>query len=467
MTKFREIKELVLSHYSDKKKDALQPGEVFKAIDPLKRPNRFLIEIDDDSELEELIALHIACSHAPKPKKPKKTKKTKNSSESTESVDPVVSIEPVEPVVPVEPKEFKLTAEDLFKASSMNGYIPEKDEAMVDKLMGMVTTHLPKHNEALVNGKNVFAINQKEVKNWGVCSLNPGTDKVSRRLAFSGDASASPKKCLYALEFVLRGNRTSFIEQIASKNKVVVNTLLKAGFKKESIKIMESTALKMLSCGTPDFVEGNQILWFVGDDQYHVISPMPSAQMIADINESIKTSREDSYLPLIRKSIGGINPLNASDLNTLIGGGSSQVFSVDLSFINKEKSKIEKLIISKKPLISRIYLSDFRLDKTDNLHKRGAGRYRKLISQAILSSLTLIIEMKNMIKEGLYSIEDVAVNEERLFMNQFSSQEDVDLCKNYLVNNVISSYNSQKLAIDDVMQKEIDTAASIIIERVS
>ncbi|AKO78043.1 hypothetical protein [Vibrio sp. Vb0587] len=462
MTKFREIKELVLSHYSDKKKDALQPGEVFKAIDPLKRPNRFLIEIDDDSELEELIALHIACSHAPKPKKPKKPK---NSSESTESVDPVVSIEPVEPV---EPEAFKLTAEDLFKASSMNGVIPEKDEAMVAKLMEMVATHLPKHNEALVNGKNVFAINQNEVKNWGVCSLNPGTDKVSKRLAFSGDASVSPKKCLYALEFLLRGKRTSFIEQIASKNKIIVNTLLKAGFKQDSISLMESIALKMLSCGTPDFVEGNQILWFVGDEQYHVISPMPSAQMIADINESIKTTREDSYLPIIHKSIGGImNPLNASDLNVLIGGGSSQVLWIDLSFLNKEKSKIEKLIGAKKPLISRIYLSDYRLDKTAILDKKLAGYYRKQISQAILSSLTLIIEMKDMIKEGLYSIEDIAVNEERLFMKPFSSQEDVNLCKKYLVKNVIASYNNEKLSIDDVMQKEIETAASIIIERFS
>ncbi len=452
MTKFIEIKELISSHYRDEKKESLQPGEVFKAIDPLKRPTRFLIEIDNDNDLEELIALHIACSHAPKPQKAKKSKESTESTESTE---------------PEESKEFKLSANDLFKASSMKGFIPKKDEAMIDKLMGMVTTHLPKHNEALVNGENVFVLNQNPVKNWGVCSLNAGTDKVSRRLAFSGDAAVSPKKCLYALEFILCGKRTSFIELIASKNKVVVNTLLKAGFEQSSISVMEATALEMLSRGTPDFVEGNQILWFVGDDEYHVISPMPSAQMIADINESIKTKREDSYLPLIRKSIGGTKALNASDLNSLIGSGSSQVFSVDLSFLNKDKSKIEKLIISKKPLISRIYLSDFRLDKTDSLHKKGAGRYRKLISQAILSSLTLIIEMKDMIKEGLYSIEDVAVNEERLFMNPFSSQEDVDLCKNYLVNNVIASYNSQKLAIDDVMQKEIETAASIIIERVS
>ncbi|MFS1426766.1 hypothetical protein LMH73_006190 [Vibrio splendidus] len=428
MIKLNEIISEISSLYKSEDKEVMNPGLIFKAIDALKRPNRFMVEINGDIELERYVALHIAGSHAP--------------------------------------KDIELSDAELFTPEAMKGHISQKDLAMIGSLMKMVTTHLPKHNEALVNGDNVFSLKKSECTVWGVCSLNTNADNTSRRLAFSGNAAVAPKKFLYAMDFILNGERTSFINEIAIENGVVVATLHKAGFNESAVSLMIDVARSMLDSGVPELVEGNQVLWPVVNGEYHAISPMPSAQMLADLNESIKTRREDSYLPLIRKSVGGTKPLNASDLNSLIGSGSSQVLSVDLSFINKNKTLIEKLVERRNPLIGRINLALVGLDNQVGLHKKGAAKYRRQITELMLISLARLIEVKGMVKRGEFDTEQLAIKEERLFMSHFESQVDLGLFKKYLIKSVNEAYNAQKIEITDVMHKEISVAASVVIERV-
>ena len=413
-----EIKKRVFdicSNLTNEEENKINAKEVFSELILLKRPNRILPNVNR-TELTELLSFYFHVTLAKK-------------------------------------DERKLEEKDLFSLESLQTLYEINDKNTLKSLMnsyGAVTTHPEAHNESLKKSKTNFSIDTSEELKHGISGVNFNNKNCAERFTISFNAKLFTFRYIFLLDFYLEGKRTSFIELVYKKDEDVMDFIESVGFSDEFISDLVSHTELLIEDGFSESVSGNQVFWYEGDycegSNYTLITPVPSAKMIAEVNQVLfKINQDDRrYINRKIKKIAGSKPQNASQLNQLMSGKSDLLFE-DLSFINSApRTALDKLSYEIVP----------QLLKPLHIHEREKSLLSGVLGTRQLKSFRSLIGRK--FSEILIDLDFIAFEASKEMINNAQFTHEIE--KKYMLGELKTREEKWEFAqyIYDHLLKELN-----------
>lgn len=460
LTEIQKRAEIAFSDILSKEEDNIDKVNPKKVLDNpmlsiLKDPNNIIPFISSD-EFNALIALNLIASACEK----EKDLKGKPTDESK-----IDKVKAENELIIKNNIANRFSLDEIFSLEKIASNIDLSDPDIESKLikgLKIVTTHPIKHNE--VNGKIDFAFNvEKDYSlTHGISSVNLKSE--SEMLTASGSAADLGSRYIFILRFVVDGKKTSVIEMLANDEPILIAAFEKAGMRTEFISELSNIAKMFIEKSFPDQVVGNQVFWRTGDE-YTLISPIPSVQMISEQKSIQSKYSADKRLgvSLKSKAIGGANGQNSSQVNSQVR---NLIFFSDLSFLNKKSSKLErKLYLENVPsLLKHFYLKDKDVAFLNKpLHTKAIRSHNTVVSSLVFTMLSDLMHAKD---SGVNFEEKSFVNmEEKLFLLGLGHTDDYLTFESYLYNHYLQEMNFHEIEVvsDNVKVREIKRVIGKIV----
>ena len=464
MITLNEIKKRSSLAFSDivskdeKITDSVSPKLVLEhnLLSILKKPNNIIPSISSD-EFDSLASIFLSASACEKIKEPKKV-----------PYDEIKKASVIEEnkIVIQQNKDNSFLESELFDAQMLASKLDFKDQRIEKKLLKgfkIVTTHPIKHNET--PGMIDYALNMKKdtsIKH-GISSVN--LESKAEVLTVSGNAADLGSRYIFLLRFILDGNTTSIIEMLASEDQLVISFFEKVGMRHDFIEELVHIAKNLVENSFPDDVVGNQVFWKTGDE-YTLISPIPSVQMIVEQRNIQQKQKSDGRLRFSQssKAVGGANGQNLSQINSQIP---NQIFYSDLSFLNSRPDKVNKLISfdNVPQLTSKIrFLSKKEKSLLSNpLHSSAIRTHNGVVSSLVFKLLSNLVQARGLDVE--FSSKTFTCKEDKMFLMGIKCNDDFLVFEEYVYENLLKDLNNHSIEVvsDNIKVREIKRVISKIV----
>lgn len=309
----------------------------------------------------------------------------------------------------------------------------------------------------------IFLLVQKDLSiTYGISGVNLKSEVEP--LTVSGNAGDLGSRYIFLLRFVLDGKKTSVIEMLADNHPMIITAFEKSGMRLEFISELCEIAKNLVDNAFPDNVVGNQVFWETGDE-YTLISPIPSVQMISEQKAIQEKYAADKRLgvKLKSKALGGSNGQNLSQINSQIPNA---IFFSDLSFLNKKIGKLErKLHLDTIPsLLKHAFLTKEEIAKLNHpLHTKAIPSHNRLVSLLLFRMLDDLIIAKD--SEMDFDNKLFSSHEEKKFLVGITNLDDYIEFDSYVYKHYLKEMNFYNVEVvsDNIKVREIKRVISKVV----
>ncbi|MGR9012862.1 MAG: type I-F CRISPR-associated protein Csy1 [Gammaproteobacteria bacterium] len=147
---------------------------------------------------------------------------------------------------------------------------------------------------------------------------------IDKKFAVVGDAAITSQAKLMTLEFYLDDLSVCIAEQLTTNDSPVQQTFKRIGLEPEQLKKLQTAVNRRIQQLTRADIDANskQVLFPVGNGQYHSISPAQNTGFARQYQNRLKTVEAVEHQFIKRRSlkVGGTNAINGGVYNVEIGG---------------------------------------------------------------------------------------------------------------------------------------------------
>lgn len=253
-------------------------------------------------------------------------------------------------------------------------------------------THNLKVPNAKVAGIAGLIADSTVIKNAGnyPAYLAAHNQVIDKKFAVVGDAAITSQAKLMTLEFYLDEVKICVAEQLTVNDSPVQTTFARIGLDPEQLKKLQTAVNKRVQQPARTDIDAGskQILFPIGNGQYHSISPAQNTGLARHYQNQLKSIEAIEHQFIRRRSlkVGGTNAINAGVYNVEIGGAHRHLLAMPPRLPNK---KSLNSLINRFAFQSTVFL-DPALDFSALLAVREApsNQTTRLRRAAIIQALT-------------------------------------------------------------------------------
>lgn len=205
-------------------------------------------------------------------------------------------------------------------------------------------THNLKVPNAKVAGIAGLIADSTLIKNAGnyPAYLTAHNQVIDKKFAVVGDAAITSQAKLMSLEFYLDEVKVCVAEQLTVNDSSVQTAFTRIGLDPEQLKKLQTAVNKRVqqSARTDIDAGSKQILFPIGNGQYHSISPAQNTGLGRHYQNQLKSIEALEHQFIRRRSlkVGGTNAINAGVYNVEIGGAHRHLLAIPPPRLPNKKS---------------------------------------------------------------------------------------------------------------------------------